>query len=273
MEGNAGMSHFRNSVFFNGESPKHLLALNPGLRLKLLSSRLIVSFFISLLICAAVSTRSKAAVWKCQTANDITAPRKPGDLFAGGWRLTDSKCSETGVYYYSFINPGRKRLTIALNLAAVTGIDSVDRTKYVLYADGIDGADGFTPEVLALKEDISKCVNKWDSRLQKADKAAWAIVIALIVISIMWITAIAEQAKKSRTGLIWNVQLFLASFILTLSVIELGFRGFNVSYKDSGMMAFMADVRDQAVLHGGFRRIGKSALGSADSDREVNEIG
>lgn len=234
---------------------------------------MIAAFLITALLCAGPAVRCSAATWHCRTALDILGAEKSGGVFAGGWRLQSAACSETGVYYYQFSHPQHETLTLALNLAAITPRDFRGGKRHLIYLQQSGGAQGTPPGVLALRDEISERTDKWEARVKRADTAAGAAVLGLAFLSLIWISFIAKSVRAGRAGLIWNAQLFLASLLLALTAVELGFRGFNISYKDSGMMSFMADVRDQAVLHGGFRRLEKSAPDAADSDKAFNSLG
>jgi len=232
----------------------------------------IIPLLISLFLLFGFSARVNAATWQCETALDMTAPKKTGDTFAGGWLLKSSECSETGVYYYRFEKMGGE-LTLALNLAGVKRGSRVEGEDFKIYVDGKGDESAFPPEVMALKKELSAGVEKWESRWRCRDRVAWAVIAVLMVISVVWITTLAKCVKRGRSGLHVNIQVFLASFLFIISFVELGFRGFDITYEDSGMMAFMDKVRDQVILNGGFRRLERTGPDAADASREINALG
>lgn len=267
------MGFFRISIVSGRPCRKPSSHPHQGLSHKLLMPLILAAFVIMPLLCAALPVHCLSATWRCKTALDITAPNKTGGLFAGGWRLESAECSEAGVYYYKFSHPKHGNLTMALNLPAVTGGDYGGGKKHLIYVEENEQAGALPPHVMELRDDISECAVRWEARIKRADAAAGGIVLGLMFISLMWISYVAKCAKSGRAGFVLNAQLFFASLLFALTAVELIFRGFNISYKDSGMMSFMADVRDQAVLHGGFRRLEKSAPDAADSAKSANSMG
>lgn len=191
--------------------------------------------------------------------------------FAAGWKYSESKCRETGIYKLYFTSKDGSRIGVAVTLMP-QDLGAKRKSSHQIFLGEEDGNVSGVEELLG---DIDSRISVWEKKSQFASNVSMVVFVIILALSLT-IISYAYSASRIETvaSLKINAALFGAIIFLIFSASELIMRIGNIYPSDSRLMSFMSDVRQQRIISGGFRRVDDSTEhAEKSSDKDINSIG
>lgn len=213
---------------------------------------------------------SGQAVASCGIADDILGAKKTSTI-SGGWTYIDSECREKGIYQFVFKNKSGARVEAIMVLPPMTAYSQFGERRQ-LYVSNKSAEDKATR---ALRAEINRRADKWESGLKRSEGASGAAFILLMAGAVLLISKIYQKnASGAKTGLGDNIVFSAALLVFLLCAVELAMRALNIYPSDAGFMNFMKDVRQNRVQGGGYRRVDSGTeRAEKSSDEYENSLG